>query len=83
MRSTTIVNLSTPQRNRPTFAYSGRCRLRVVYRGSMPVSWELQYLDGDNWVPDTEVGRLFFPFWRDRRKVYLRNPDLLKDPESD
>ncbi len=61
-----------------SFAYSGQCRLRVVYRGSTAVRWELQSRDIDGWVSDTEVGLLLIPFWRRRRVVYLHNPNLLE-----
>ena len=60
-----------------TFAYSGRCRVATTYRGRIPVKWVLEYLDGDLWVADSEVGHFFVPFWLRPRVMYRQNPKLL------
>jgi hypothetical protein len=60
------------------FAFSGECRLEVVYRGRTPVKWTLEYLEGDLWRADSEVGLFFFPFWIRPHVVYKQNPNLLR-----
>lgn len=60
------------------FAFSGQCRLWVVYYGSRPVRWALQCRKDGSWVSDSDVGCLLFPFWRRRRVEYLYNPRLLE-----
>ena len=62
------------------FGFSGQCRLEVKYRGDTPVSFTLQRLEGDSWVPHSTTGLVFRPFWRRKRVEYLQNPDLL-EPE--
>lgn len=55
------------------FGLSERCRLRVVYRGRTPVKWAVEsWIDG-TWMPDTETGLIFVPFWRSKSVRYLQN----------
>jgi hypothetical protein len=60
------------------FAYSGKCRLAITYRGRTPVKWVLESLEDDNWVADSEVGHFLIPFWRRPRVVYRQNPKALE-----
>jgi hypothetical protein len=55
------------------FGLSSACRLRVVYRGSMPTKWIVEAQRDGAWVADSETGLLLVPFWRPRRVVYLQN----------
>jgi len=55
------------------FGLLGDSRLKVEYRGDVPIRWTLQALEEDTWESDTETGLMFFPFWRKRRIEYLRN----------
>ena len=58
------------------FGLSSDCRLRVVYRGSTPTRWSVEYKQDHSWIKDSETGLLLVPFWRSSRVVYLQN-DLL------
>ena len=60
------------------FAYSGRCRLAVTYRGRVPVKWVLEHFNGVEWLTESEVGHFFVPFWRKARVEYRQNPDVLR-----
>lgn len=42
-------------------------RLRVTSRGGWDCAWMLQLRQGDEWVDQSIVGLLFFPFWRRKR----------------
>lgn len=59
------------------FAYSGRCRLAITYRGRVPVKWAMESAHDGQWTGDSEVGHFFVPFWSRRRVVYRHNPNLL------
>ncbi|HZI81443.1 MAG TPA: hypothetical protein VFD69_18110 [Vicinamibacterales bacterium] len=59
------------------FAYSGRCRLAVTYRGRIPVKWVMESWDDGRWIADSEVRHFVVPFWLRRRVVYRQNPNLL------
>ena len=49
------------------------CRLRVYRRGGRAYRWTMQYLKEGRWWFGGTVGLLFFPFWRRREVVVLRN----------
>ena len=55
------------------FGLSEACRLCVVYRGSTPTKWIMEFLREDAWIPDSETGLIFIPFWRARRIFYKQN----------
>jgi hypothetical protein len=55
------------------FGLSESCRLRVAYRGAMPVSWAVECWRDERWIPDTETGLIFVPFWRSKSVRYLQN----------
>ena len=55
------------------FGLSESCRLRVGYRGAMPVSWTVEAARDGTWIPDSKTGLLFVPFWRSKRVRYLQN----------
>jgi hypothetical protein len=59
------------------FAYSGKCRLAVTYRGRIPVKWVLEYMEEGRWQVDSEVGHFLIPFWLRPQVVYKQNPNLL------
>ena len=59
------------------FAFSGKARVVVTYRGRTPVKWVLEHLDEDGWHVDSEVGHLFIPFWFRPEVVYRQNPKIL------
>ena len=52
---------------------SADCRPCVVYRGSTPTKWIVEWRKDGVWIPDSETGLVFIPFWRPRRIVYLQN----------
>jgi hypothetical protein len=56
------------------FGLSKECRLQVRYKGDRAYKWivELKTAEGV-WEPKSEVGLLFFPYWRKSRIVYLEN----------
>jgi|GEM_PF-845724 len=53
----------------------GRCRLAVSYRGDTATKWVLESREREDgpWIPDSETGRLFVPFWRRVRVVHRQN----------
>ena len=53
---------------------SGICRVAVTYRARTAVSFALELLDGERWVPHSTTGLIFRPYWGSKRTVYLRNP---------
>jgi hypothetical protein len=55
------------------FGLSPSCRLTIIYRGSTPTKWIVESLENGSWVEDSEVGLIFFPFWRARRRVHKKN----------
>ena len=55
------------------FGLSQACRLCVVYRGSIPTKWIVEFQQNGSWVQDSETGLIFFPFWCPRRLVYKQN----------
>lgn len=59
------------------FGFSGRCRVKVTYRGKSAYRWTLESLEDGQWVEDSTTGMLFFPFWRSERVEYRQN-GLLK-----
>jgi hypothetical protein len=61
------------------FAFSGRSRLAITYRGRIPVKWVLEHLEEGAWQADSEVGHFLVPFWKPKRVVYRQNPMLLRD----
>lgn len=61
------------------FAFSGRCRVAITYRGWMPVKWVMECLREDQWAADSEVSYFFIPFWLRSRVEYKQNPNLLAD----
>jgi len=60
------------------FAFSGKARLAITYRGRTPVKWVLEHLDEDGWHADSEVWHFFVPFWFRPTIVYRQNPNVLR-----
>lgn len=59
------------------FGLSGKCRLEIWKRGKFPYKWILEARDSKGgWYKDSEVGLLFFPFWRKRSIIHLQNSVL-------
>jgi hypothetical protein len=54
-------------------ALSPSARLRVSRRGRTAYRWQFQIRNGAEWVPVSETGQLFYPFWMRRTTVYLQN----------
>jgi hypothetical protein len=52
---------------------SANCRLCVVYRGSTATKWTVELPKDGTWIPWSETGLVFYPFWRARRVAYLQN----------
>ncbi len=52
---------------------SPTARLEVQYCGRAPHRWTLQVDRGGQWVSVSDVGLLFYPFWRSRRVRHLQN----------
>jgi hypothetical protein len=55
------------------FGLSEACRLVVFRRGSVDYRWQLQHFVEAGWRKESEVGLLFFPFWRRRTERILQN----------
>ena len=57
------------------FGLSDSCRFAVTYRGDTETKWVLESREREDgpWVPDSETGLLFVPFWRSARVVHRRN----------
>ena len=55
------------------FGLSASCRLRVAYRGSMPIRWAVESLSDGKWVSDSTTGLVFVPFWRKKTIRHLQN----------
>lgn len=55
------------------FGLSNECRLQIEMRGSSEVRWTVQSLQGETWLDDSYSALMFFPFWRKRSVVHLRN----------
>jgi hypothetical protein len=60
------------------FGLSGRARLAITYRGTTPVKWVLEHRVGDEWVKESETGRILAASSEPTQLVYRRNPDLLE-----
>jgi hypothetical protein len=58
------------------FAFSGRCRLAISYRGTTPVKWVLEQLRDGQWHAESETGLLLVPFWRRVRVEHRQNSSL-------
>jgi hypothetical protein len=56
-----------------TYGLLGKCRLRVLYRGSTAYKWTLEHFRDGRWVAEGTTGSILFPFWRRRREVILSN----------
>lgn len=61
------------------FAYSGKARLAITYRGRTATKWVLEHLGENGWHADSEVGQFLVPFWLSPRVVYRQNPNLLRE----
>lgn len=61
------------------WCYSGRARLREVWRGGTPQESWLEAYEDEKWSWISRTGSLLFPFWRRRYEVVLENPTLLTD----
>ena len=59
------------------FGLSGKCRLKVDYRGSFPYRWTVEAAVEEGWATDSTTGLLIFPFWRRRRTVHRQNRVLV------
>jgi hypothetical protein len=59
------------------FGLSPECRLSIVYHGSTPTKWSVEYWRDRKWIPDSHVGLLLIPFWRPRRTVHRQNHVVL------
>jgi hypothetical protein len=55
------------------FGLSAACRLRVEYRGRMPVKWTVEALSEGAWVEDSTTGLIHPFFWRRPRVQYRQN----------
>jgi hypothetical protein len=55
------------------FGLSESCRLRVAYRGYMPVSWAVESLSDGKWLSDSETGLILVPIWRKKTIRHLQN----------
>ena len=60
------------------FAFSGKSRLAITYRGRTPVKWVLEHLEDGGWHADSEVGHFLIPFWFPPKVVYRQNPNVLR-----
>jgi hypothetical protein len=55
------------------FGLSDECRLRVKSRGGSDYCWTVQHLVDGDWHDGSEVGLIFFAFWRPCRERFLQN----------
>jgi hypothetical protein len=60
------------------WCYSGTARVREVWRGGTPQKSILEACENGEWHSVSETGFLLVPWWRRRREIVLRNPDLLR-----
>lgn len=55
------------------FGLSQSCRLRVFRKGKVDYHWIVESLNGKEWLQDSEVGLLIFPFWKIKQERVLQN----------
>ena len=55
------------------FGLSDSCRLKIIMRGSFPQKWILESKLNGDWIPNSETGLIFFPFWRTKTVRYKQN----------
>lgn len=55
------------------FGLSDSCRLKIIMRGNFPQKWILESRNNGEWMPDSETGLIFFPFWRSKSIRYKQN----------
>ena len=55
------------------YGLSDSCRLRVTYRGTLPVAWQIEKRDYGVWMPGRIVRRRLVPFWRPARVERRQN----------
>jgi hypothetical protein len=60
------------------WCYSGEARVREIWRGKSPQKAILEAQENGEWRTVSEIGFVFAPFWRKRREIVLRNPNLFK-----
>jgi hypothetical protein len=60
------------------WCFSGEARLRQTWRGDSLHKCVLEGLQRDQWQTVETTVFPFVPFWRSKREVILRNPNLLR-----
>jgi hypothetical protein len=55
------------------YGLSDSCRLKLVYRGDRPESWQVEKREFGMWAPGHVVTRRSFAFWKPRRVEYRQN----------
>jgi hypothetical protein len=55
---------------------NGKVQLEVTLRGATPYRWAAQVLHEGSWTTTSVTGFLLFPFWKQRRVEFRRNPIL-------
>ena len=56
------------------FGLSKTCRLKIISRGKQPHKWIVESLQDSEWVVDSTMGLMIYPFWRKPRVEYRQNP---------
>ena len=56
------------------FGLSKTCRLKIISRGKQPHKWIVESLQDGEWVVDSTMGLMIYPFWRKPRVEYRQNP---------
>jgi hypothetical protein len=60
------------------WCYSGEARVREIWRGSSLQKAILEARENAEWRTVSETRFVLVPFWRERREVILKNPNLLR-----
>ena len=61
------------------WCYSGQARIRELWRGESPQESVLESHESGEWQQVSYTGYFIVPFWRKRREIVLRNPNLLRN----
>ena len=64
------------------FGLSSECRLKEYRRGNFVYKWIVESRENGEWVADSEIGLLLFPFWRKKGIRYLQNYLIDAEPNS-
>jgi hypothetical protein len=55
------------------YGLSDSCRLRITFRGTRPVAWQIEKREYGVWTPGRIIRRRVVPFWRSARVERRQN----------